>query len=75
MAPPAADHAPAGYQLVFADEFSTATLDRGQWCTRFGWDGGAKPQVVDQACVWRDPGGLDFLNDEFNRQLDLLNAL
>lgn len=70
VAPPVADHAPPGYQRVFAEEFGAGSLDRRLWCTRFGWGGGAQPQVADPECIWRDPGGLDWLNDEQQRYVD-----
>lgn len=71
IAPPVGDHVPPGYKLVFAEEFSATTLDRGQWCTRYGWGGGDPPQVIDPPCVWLDASGLDFLNDEQQRYVDV----
>ena len=65
------DAVPTGFQLVYAEEFSTAKLDRTQWCTRYGWGGGAQPQVVDAECIWLDPAGGDWLNDEQQRYVDV----
>ena len=35
------DHHPAGYSLVFGDEFNVTALDRSRWCTRYAYAGGA----------------------------------
>ena len=36
-----------------------------------GWPGGEKAQISDAQCVWLDPNGLDFLNDEQQRYVDV----
>lgn len=71
VAAPVADKAPAGYELVFADEFSGTALDRSRWCTRYAWSGGNLPRQQDPDCIWVDPNGLDWLNDEQQRYVDV----
>jgi beta-glucanase (GH16 family) len=66
------DHRPAGFTLIFADEFDGSALDRSKWCTRYAWGGGPSLQVADSQCTRSDGGGtLDFLNDEQQRYRDL----
>ncbi len=66
------DYRPSAYsQLVFADEFDGAELDRSKWCTRFSWGGGSLPlQVPDAQCTLHGQGTLDFVNDEWQRYRD-----
>jgi beta-glucanase (GH16 family) len=70
----AGDHHPAGYALVFHDEFSGRQLDRSQWCTRYQYDGGPSPQIPDRSCLGRDPdtgatlGTLDTLGGDGTKQ-------
>jgi beta-glucanase (GH16 family) len=63
---------PAGYTLVFSDEFNGSSLDRAAWCTRLAYGNGASLQVEDAEC--RGPkaiGGTgDFLKDERQRYRD-----
>src|SRR5262245_6553768 len=66
----ACDSHPAGYSLVFADEFNGTALDRGAWCTRYIYGGGPTPQMPDPACQRNGDGTLDFLNDEQERYVD-----
>ena len=63
------DAHPSGYTLVYADEFSGTTLDRGAWCTRYIYGGGPTAQS-DPACTRNGDGNLDFLNDEQQRYVD-----
>lgn len=63
------DAHPSAYTLVFADEFDGTELDRGNWCTRYIYGGGATPQA-DPACTRNGDGTLDFLNDEQQRYVD-----
>jgi beta-glucanase (GH16 family) len=69
-----ADRHPAGYRLVFRDEFGGAGLDRSKWCTRYQYDGGPAPQVPDPACLSTDPatgatlGTLDTLGGDGTQQ-------
>jgi hypothetical protein len=67
------DFHPAGYSLVFADEFEGSNLDRGKWCTRYTFGGGAGMQVPDSVCAGPtgQAGTLDFLNDEQQRYVDV----
>jgi beta-glucanase (GH16 family) len=61
---------PDGYdEVVFADEFDGGELDRGTWCTRYIYGGGATP-VDDPECARNGEGTLDFLNDEQQRYVD-----
>ena len=64
------DTHPAGYTLVFSDEFEGTDLDRSRWCTRYVYGGGRALQVPDSACQVRGDGTLDFLNDEQQRYVD-----
>lgn len=66
------DKHPAGYSLVFNDEFNGTTLDRNLWCTRYAYGGGPIPQYRDSACEGPDghEGSLDFLNAERQRYVD-----
>jgi beta-glucanase (GH16 family) len=66
---PTDDFHPAGYELTFADEFDGTQLDRGNWCTRYIYGGGATP-VSDPECSRNGDGTLDFLNDEQQRYVD-----
>jgi beta-glucanase (GH16 family) len=68
---PSSDHHPAGYQLVFADEFGGHALDRRQWCTRYVYAGGPPLQLNDYECTRDAKGTLDFLNDEAQRYRDM----
>jgi beta-glucanase (GH16 family) len=69
-APPGDDFHLAAYdQLAFADEFDGTQLDRGAWCTRYIYGGGATA-VSDPACSRNGDGTLDFLNDEQQRYVD-----
>lgn len=69
------DFAPAGFQILMADEFSGQSLDRSKWCTRLPWGGGDTPQVQDDACLGLDSAGtLDFLTDEQQRYRDFNTA-
>jgi beta-glucanase (GH16 family) len=52
-----ADHAPAGADLVFSDEFGGDELDRSVWCTRYQWSGGPPLQVPDPECTRPNPDG------------------
>lgn len=61
---------PAGYELVFADEFSGTELDRSLWCTRYVYGGGAPAQVRDPECQRNGDGTADQLNDELQRYVD-----
>jgi beta-glucanase (GH16 family) len=69
-----ADAHPAGYQLVFADEFSGTQLDRSKWCTRYMYDGGPALQVPDPSCLHTNPangityGNLDTLGNNGQEQ-------
>ena len=69
-----ADHHPAGYSLVFHDEFDGRELDRSIWCTRYQYDGGPDLQVPDAGCLGRDPstgatlGTLDTLGGDGTSQ-------
>ncbi len=56
-----ADPHPAGYSMVFDDEFSGTALDRSLWCTRYMYDGGPQLQVPDQSCLEQDPDTGDTL--------------
>ena len=65
--------APAdGYALVWHDEFDGTELDRGAWCTRLAFGGGAPLQNPDAACTGPhgDLGTGDFLKDERERYRD-----
>ncbi len=64
------DFHPAQFELIFSDEFSGSSLDRGKWCTRYIYGGGAAPQVPDAECQQNGEGTLDFLNDEQQRYVD-----
>jgi hypothetical protein len=64
------DHHPAGYSLVFADEFDGAELNRQLWCTRYIYAGGSSPQMPDAVCQADKRGTLDRLNDERQRYVD-----
>ena len=68
---PASDHHPAGYRLVYAEEFEGYALDRRQWCTRYVYGGGPALQLNDYECTRDGKGTLDFLNDEIQRYRDL----
>lgn len=68
---PGSDFHPAGYRLVFAEEFEGNALDRGQWCTRYIYAGGPAVQTPDPACTPDGKGTLDFLNDEAQRYRDV----
>jgi beta-glucanase (GH16 family) len=61
---------PAGYHLIFAEEFDGSTLDRTHWCTRYIYSGGARLERPDPECNLRGEGTLDFLNDEQQRYRD-----
>ncbi|SDZ61994.1 Glycosyl hydrolases family 16 [Asanoa ishikariensis] len=54
-----ADQHPAGYKLVYGDEFAGRALDRDKWCTRYMYDGGtesaAEQAKIDPSCLGRDP--------------------
>lgn len=65
------DHHPAGYYLVFADEFDGRELNRQVWCTRYIYAGGALPQIPDAVCQADKRGTLDRLNDEQQRYVDM----
>jgi beta-glucanase (GH16 family) len=67
------DFHPAGYALVFNDEFDGTSLDRGKWCTRYTFGGGPGLQMPDSTCAGPTghAGTLDFLNDEQQRYADL----
>jgi beta-glucanase (GH16 family) len=65
----ACDSHPAGYELVFSDEFDGTQLDRSAWCTRYIYGGGPAPQP-DPQCQRNGDGNLDFLNDEQQRYVD-----
>jgi beta-glucanase (GH16 family) len=67
---PGGDFAPDGFSLVFSDEFDGGELDRGTWCTRYIYGGGATP-VDDPECAQNGEGTLDFLNDEQQRYVDV----
>lgn len=67
----AQDFHPSGYRLVFADEFDGDRLDRGAWCTRYIYGGGAPVQVPDPVCQQGGRGTLDRLNDERQRYVDV----
>jgi beta-glucanase (GH16 family) len=60
----ASSTAPAGYRLIFADEFGGSRLDRGAWCTRYMWEAVPyKPlQVPDDECLWTSADGHVFGN-------------
>lgn len=62
--------APAGYALIFAEEFDGDALDRSTWCTRYIYGGGHPVQHDDPECQQRGEGTLDFLNDERQRYVD-----
>ena len=64
------DYHPAGYNMVFQDEFTGTQLDRSLWCTRYIYGGGPTPQVQDSQCGSNGDGTLDFLNDEQQRYVD-----
>lgn len=66
------DFHPAGYALVFNDEFDGTSLDRGKWCTRYTFGGGPGLQMPDATCAGPTghAGTLDFLNDEQQRYVD-----
>lgn len=68
------DHRPAGYSLLFADEFDGPALDRTKWCTRYIYGGGPRPQKPDAECEQNGEGTLDFLNDEQQRYRDVDEA-
>jgi beta-glucanase (GH16 family) len=70
VAGPANDFHPAGYMLLFSDEFSGTQLDRTHWCTRYVYGGGPRLQIADAACQFNGDGTLDFLNDEQQRYVD-----
>ena len=65
------DHHPAGYYLVFADEFDGRELNRHVWCTRYIYAGGSMPQIPDAVCQADKRGTLDRLNDEQQRYVDM----
>lgn len=64
--------APDGYTLVWNDEFDGDELDRGAWCTRLAFGGGASLQIPDAECTGPngDLGTGDFLKDERERYRD-----
>jgi beta-glucanase (GH16 family) len=66
----AADSHPAGYKLVFADDFAGTELNRSLWCTRYVYGGGSKLQVKDAECQRNGDGTADVLNDEVQRYVD-----
>ncbi|HET7542645.1 MAG TPA: family 16 glycosylhydrolase [Polyangiaceae bacterium] len=47
---------PAGYDLVFDDEFEGATLDTGKWWTRYPYAGGTQDTLNDEAERYRENG-------------------
>jgi beta-glucanase (GH16 family) len=61
---------PAGYRLIFAEEFDGAELNRKQWCTRYVYGGGPRTERPDSECEVKGAGNLDFLNDEKQRYRD-----
>jgi len=67
------DHHPSAMGLLFSDEFDGTALDRGRWCTRYQYGGGAALQsgYQDAACGQNGAGTLDFLNDEKQRYRDV----
>jgi len=65
------DFHPADYRLVYAEEFEGSALDRGQWCTRYIYEGGPPVQTRDPECTPDGKGTLDFLNDEAQRYRDV----
>jgi len=65
------DYHPENLEMIFSDEFDGSSLDRGKWCTRYIYGGGATPQVPDAECQKKPgEGTLDFLNDEQQRYVD-----
>ena len=54
-----ADQHPAGYRLLYRDEFAGTRLDRSKWCTRYMYDGGtetpAEQAEIHPGCLGRDP--------------------
>lgn len=61
-----------GYTLAWHDEFDGTDLDRGAWCTRLAFGGGAPLQISDAQCTGPhgDLGTGDFLKDERERYRD-----
>jgi beta-glucanase (GH16 family) len=61
-----------GYALVWNDEFDGSELDRGAWCTRLAYSGGAPLQIADSECTGPSGGAgtRDFLTDEQQRYRD-----
>lgn len=68
------DYVPAGYSIVFSDNFDGSSLDRSRWCTRFAYGSGPTPQVLDTECTYNGLGTMDFLNDEQQRYVDTNTA-
>lgn len=47
-------HAPAGYELVFNDEFNGSTLNKSKWWTRMIYSGGTQDRLNDEQQRYRD---------------------
>jgi beta-glucanase (GH16 family) len=47
---------PAGYELVFNDEFSDSELDRSRWFTRYIHESGTGDRLNDEQQVYTDAG-------------------
>jgi len=70
------DSVPAGYSLLFGDEFSGSSLDRSIWCTRMPWGNGTPLQVPDEGCTTLTGLGYgDFANIDENQRFRDRNTL
>ena len=47
---------PAGYQLVFSDEFNEVELDTTKWWTRYVYDSGMLDHLNDEQQLYREKG-------------------